>query len=132
VIGRPRVTLKDVVLGQNVRFGHWSGHIESWQPMTRPETLLIRFEDLLANPDKSIAQIGAFAECSVVSEWRNNFETMRKTDPRFFNTGSNERNIELLDRDAEELFWQRHGHSMIAMGYASAGTSAGAAHGSSR
>lgn len=124
VIGRPRVTLKDVVLGENVRFGHWSGHIESWQPVARPETLLIRFEDLIGSQEKSIAQIGAFVGLPVVSEWHNNFETMRKTDPRFFNTGSNERNIEILDRDVEELFWKRHGHFMIALGYASANASA--------
>lgn len=117
VIGRPRVTIEDVVLGRNVRFGHWSGHIESWQPRTRPHTLLIRFEDLMDAPERSIAQVREFTGLRPIAEWQNRFEAMHRIDPRFFDVGSNTRNIALLDPGSGALFWERHGRYMAELGY---------------
>jgi hypothetical protein len=117
VMRRPRVTLEEVILGEHVRFGHWSDHIRMWEPDRRPRTLLVRYEDLIGTPPAAIRSIRDFTGFEPVAEWRTDFETMRRLDPRFFRAGSNERNIAHMAGDAEDLFWQVHGDTMTAMGY---------------
>jgi len=105
------------VLEGRVPFGSWSGHLDAWHPLDRPDTLLVRFEDLAADPRGPADQLASFLGIGKVAEWSNDLERLREIFPGFFRFGSNERNIAELAPEDEELFWQIHGVWMDRLGY---------------
>ena len=78
--------LIDVIYG-NVPYGTWGQHIEAWQPTTRPNTLLIKFEELVDAPDKFIKPISEFLEISSEGQDIPSFEELKKVNPAFFRSG---------------------------------------------
>src|SRR5262245_13376750 len=52
-------SLTEVIAGA-CQFGPWSDHYVAWQPRTRPNTLFLRYEDLVARPAEIIPQIARF------------------------------------------------------------------------
>ena len=42
------IPMKDIILG-NHPFGTWKDHLISWNPLKRPNTLLVRYEDIIVN-----------------------------------------------------------------------------------
>jgi hypothetical protein len=115
--GREGLELADVIRGTDVHFGSWSESIQSWAPGTRPGTLMIRFEDLIADAMPAIKRIAAFTGLSPIAQWRSEFEKMQALYPEFFSTGSNRPNIEKMVGEDAALFWALHGDAMRAMGY---------------
>ncbi|MEX0808536.1 MAG: sulfotransferase domain-containing protein [Dongiaceae bacterium] len=114
---RTDVTLADVIRGTAGPFGSWSAHIEAWKPTARPDTLLLRFEDMVMDVAPAIAGISAFAGLAPIAEWRTEFKSLQKLQPDFFTTGSNA-DIRELEEEAEADFWRLHGDAMRTMGYA--------------
>lgn len=53
------VSLADMVEGRH-RFGGWSNHLMAWEPWARPDTLLLRYEDLVADLPLVLQQISDF------------------------------------------------------------------------
>ncbi|MFV2033487.1 MAG: sulfotransferase domain-containing protein [Gammaproteobacteria bacterium] len=39
------ISLQNIITGKH-RFGTWAGHLNTWKPWERPDTLLIRYEDI--------------------------------------------------------------------------------------
>lgn len=71
-----------------VSFPTWSEHIERWSPMTRPNTLFLRYEDILSSSgDKQIERIAEFTGLSVQNKWRNPFDTLHKMGKNYFRRG---------------------------------------------
>lgn len=116
--GRTDVELSDVILGRKVAFGSWSQHIAGWRPLERPDTLLLRYEDLAQRPEEPIAAIERFTGAKANNDWHNEFERLHATMPSFFAAADNRKNIAQMSPTETELFWQTHGDAMKAMGYA--------------
>jgi hypothetical protein len=114
---RADVAMRDVIEGRNVYFSSWSGSLREWNPLVRPKTLLLRYEDLVDDAETAITQIGEFTGLSPVSAWENEFERMRTLYPEFFRAGSNQKNIAALRGDELEMFWALHGEMMDSMRY---------------
>ena len=110
------VTMASVIEGRT-RFGSWSGHLEAWHPLERPDTLLLQFENVLLDPCDVIDQLAAFTGLAAKSGWTNDLERLRNRFPGFFRDGSNEKNIAELSPDDEKLFWDVHGGWMRRLGY---------------
>lgn len=53
------ITLESVIEGQQW-FGTWSRHLEAWRPWGRPNTLLIKYEDMAENLPEVLTKISAF------------------------------------------------------------------------
>ena len=55
------LSLESVVLGQH-RFRTWSEHLAAWNPWQRPNTLLLRYEDMVNHLPVVLQQLSRFLE----------------------------------------------------------------------
>lgn len=123
VLQKP-VTIRDVIRGR-VGFGSWGRHVAQWNPQRRPNTLLLRFEELTANPIAQVERIGAFLGVAPVGRRVPTFEELHKTAPNFFRSGRTDSWKRLLSDEDHALFWDLHGSQMRTFGYGHAPTAAG-------
>lgn len=86
--------------------------------MERPGTLLLRYEQLIDDPQQQIQRISEFFELQPLHEWKNDFETLQRLDPRFFREGSDAPPPNFEEAE-ESLFRLMHGAWMTRMGYVS-------------
>lgn len=115
-------TLRDVIVGCTP-YGSWSNHLDLWNPTERPNTLVVKYEQMLAEPAVSIAQIAAFLTIEPKFPWRNSFDELARREPRYFRAGATNRPHEALSGTELELFWALHGPWMRRLGYAHAESS---------
>jgi hypothetical protein len=99
-------------------FGSWSDHLDEWGPLQRPDTLLLRYEQLVAQPEEQIARIAHFLEIRPLRLGKNDFDALHRLEPRFFREGSNAP-PPMFDDAEESFFWLMHGSWMSRLGYAS-------------
>ena len=98
-----------VMLGNNIQFPTWSGHY--WAFAGRPNSLLVRFEDLLENTDRQVERIGQFIK-QKPKPFINNFEPVNRV------MGTQGKTYAQFS-DFEELYFQRmNGTVMGVLGYA--------------
>lgn len=97
--------------------GSWSWHFEAWSPLTRPNTLLLRYEDMLADIDGVCEQISSFLGVPQLAPFQHDFAMLHAREPGFFRSGDNQRNIAEL-APYMDLFNQMHGTLMRELGYA--------------
>lgn len=115
-IHQRRDSLRRIINGR-VGMGSWSGLLDKWDPLNRPRTLLLRYEDILADPDRSIELISKFLKLATTGVWENNFSEMHKDRPLFFRAGNNDKNIAELNWWNQRLFWKKHRQWMEKLGY---------------
>ncbi len=69
-------------------FPTWSAHIEAWSPMDRPNTLPIRYEDLLSPAaQENIDRIADFTGLPMLRKWVNPFDTLQGMGKNYFRRG---------------------------------------------
>lgn len=110
------VTLPQVIRGE-VGIGTWSQILDTWNPLRRPRTLLLHFEDVLADSDGVTELLSDFLEQKPRCSWENEFPQLRDKYPRFFRAGDNQKNIRELNPKDEESVWQCHRLWMERLGY---------------
>ena len=118
-------TLADTLIGFTP-FGSWSDHLDAWDPLKRSNTLFLRYEQLLAEPEEQIERIADFLEIRPLRPWKNDFDALHRLEPRFFREGSNALPPKFDDAE-ESLFWLMHSSWMTRLGYAPADKVAAAA-----
>ena len=59
-------SISDIIEG-NYRFGKWSDHINSWDPISRPNTLLLKYEDILTNLDSVLLKLSVFLNQDILN-----------------------------------------------------------------
>ena len=77
-----KISIKDIILG-NHRFGTWKDHLISWNPLKRPNTLLIKYEDILCNFEYVLNSIETFLEIKVLSKKLPSRDTVALFDGRW-------------------------------------------------
>jgi hypothetical protein len=113
--------LRDVLLGFTP-FASWSDHLDNWDPLHRPGTLVVKYEDLIDNPAEPIARMADFLGVEPRRAWKNGFDELSQIEPRLFRAASaNQPENALAGKDVE-LFWMLHGCWMRRLGYASPAT----------
>ena len=115
-IARESPSLADVIEG-NVWGSDWSTHVRAWMLSQRPNTLVLRYESLVADPRGALEQVADFARLPAPSPARLRFDDLHDLEPRFFRVGSNDANLAELRGDDLALFSRRHGDAMRATGY---------------
>ena len=59
-------SLREVIAGVHA-FGLWREHVETWAPWSRPDTLLVRYEDMTTNLPAVLEALGNFLDRPVLS-----------------------------------------------------------------
>ena len=77
-----KIPIKDIILG-NHPFGAWKDHLISWNPLKRPNTLLIKYEDILCNFEYVLNSIETFLEIKVLSKKLPSRDTVALFDGRW-------------------------------------------------
>ncbi|MDR6481601.1 UNVERIFIED_ORG: hypothetical protein ABIC72_002667 [Burkholderia sp. 1988] len=114
-IARTPVSLEQVIKGE-VFAGSWSDHYIAWQPKIRAHTLLLRYEMIVADPNRAIRAISSFLRIKPSDDFCVPFEALRSINSKFFRSGNDEKNIRELD-DLGSLFWNHHRPVMLDLGY---------------
>jgi hypothetical protein len=110
-------SLAEVIMGMTP-FGSWSNHLDGWNPPERPDTLLLKFEDLVNQPQAQIQRIGEFLQLPPLEDWQNQFVELNQRNPKFFRAGSANSPSAQMEPADHELFWLVHGTWMRRLGYA--------------
>ena len=110
------ITLRQIVEGKT-RFGSWSAHVESWQPLQRPQTLLLQYEQMVSDPPVVVEKLSSFLKIPSASKQIPSFSQMREIDATFFRAGTNQTWKQEMSEAELEIFWQLHGETMAQYGY---------------
>ena len=109
-----KLPLEKVISGQH-RFGTWANHLSAWRPRSRPNTLLIKFENITNNLDIVVEEISRFLDVKIICMTIPERESVAKVDGRWVRKKSDWR--EFMTGKDLELFCQANGQMMGAMGY---------------
>ena len=110
------VTLSDVIRG-DVFGGSWGAHVHAWSPGTRADTLLVRFEDLVADPRKYLQGIARFISKQPVSLEIPSFLELKSINAKFFRRGRTDSWREDYSELEHNYFWLKNCAEMIEYGY---------------
>lgn len=97
--------------------GSWSQHVRAWALSGRPETLVVRYEDLIAHDSRTLEAIASFIGREPLTAPEIPFDELHTVFPKFFRAGSNGQNFAELSPQLEGLFNELHGDVLAAMGY---------------
>ncbi|MGH7972715.1 MAG: sulfotransferase domain-containing protein [Limisphaerales bacterium] len=114
-IDKPSLT--EVIAGA-CQFGKWSEHYAAWMPRTRPNTLFLRYEDLVARPAEIIPQIAQLLAIEPVGGKLPTFDELKQRSPAFFRRGQNQDYLTKWSPGQMALFNWIHGPAMEELGYA--------------
>jgi hypothetical protein len=98
---------------------HWGQNVLSWHHSPAPEPVWVRFEDLIADPLRTVrAAVTATASGlrPIDGPQIPAFDELRSHDPSFFRAGTTGRYRTELPPDLHDLFWKQP-MNVIAMGH---------------
>lgn len=93
----------------------WSAHIRAWQPWDRPNTLFLRYEELIGDLPLVLEKISRFLGCRVVTEAIPARQDIIAVDGRWVTPGNRWQDV--MTEDALALFFVAHGEMMARLGY---------------
>lgn len=111
-------TMESVIEGA-VYAGAWSEHFATWQPLVRPRTLLLRYDDIIRYDYRLIERVGAFIGVKPRAATVPTFNDLHRLYPQFFRAGSDAKNILELEPHLPR-FMTLHGEVLRQLGYDSA------------
>jgi hypothetical protein len=106
--------LEAIIRGQH-RFGTWASHVESWHPLDRPNTLLLKYEDLISNLPSTLACLSTFLKREIVKGSIPDRSTIAESDGRWVRNKERERSV--LPESLLEQFKHVNGRVMKQFGY---------------
>lgn len=106
----------DIVAGR-IWPGSWSGHYRGWNPATRPNTLLLRYEELRDDNAAACEKIGQFLGIAPLKPFEVSFADLQKLNPRFFRSADDAKSLAEM-QPYMDLFMKHHGATMRELGYA--------------
>jgi len=112
----PSITLERVIRG-DVWGGSWSDHVRHWNPLARPKTLLLYYENLVASLPSECTKLAVFLGQKLLNVPTHlDFDGLHVVNPTFFPSGDNEERFKEIF-PYMELFESIHGRTMAALGY---------------
>jgi hypothetical protein len=104
------------------RYGDWTAHHRAWCERGGGETLVVRFEELVAADAALLARLAAFlGRPGPVRPWVNPHAQLRQLDPAFFGTGARAwRPDPFWTAVRLRQFYTLHGPLLARLGYATA------------
>lgn len=109
-----KMAIKDIITGKHTSFT-WSFHLELWNPLRRPNTLLLKYEDLLDDLPTVLDKVGDFIDRDVVAQTLPDRNDIVAIDGKWVRKDSDWRR-DLTGRDLN-LFHQVNKRMMSCFGY---------------
>jgi hypothetical protein len=113
-------SLEQVIAG-HPRFGSWGCHLDAWNPVKRPNTLLLKYEDLVERPDDQLQLVSDFIGVQRKAKWMNKFDDLHAGNPKMFRQGANASPGRGFSQSQQELLYAFHGDWMARFGYSEPG-----------
>lgn len=113
---RERIPLEAIIEGHH-RFGTWSSHLTVWRPWERPNTLLLRYEDITTDLSHALTKISIFLERDILAERISDRDTVADIDGQWVRRKSSWE--EVLSNSLLERFNEINGEMMQKLGYSS-------------
>lgn len=110
----PETPLGIVIEGRH-RFGTWSNHLQLWKPWERPNTLLLRYEDLVEDLPGSLNKISIFLGIGILNEIVPSRDTIADIDGRIVKKASVPKPV--LPEPLSKRFLELNGEMLRKMGY---------------
>jgi hypothetical protein len=114
-------TIEELIEGK-VWPGSWTDHFNAWNPEHRPNTLLIRYEDLQSRQANVLRRISTFLNVPQRGPVTQQFNELHDLEPTLFRNASNKLNAEEM-LPWEDLFYGVHGDLMKHLRYGCTGLS---------
>jgi hypothetical protein len=109
------ISLDAIIAGKSIfGFGTWSAHLEAWQPWGRPNTLLLKYEDMVSNLEETLQAVSLFLGKEIVAHQIPDRESIAGVDGRHVRKKIADRHF---PEQYLELFNQVNGRMMEKMGY---------------
>jgi len=109
-------SLEQIILGEP-QFRSWGWHLDAWNPLERPNTLLLKYEDLVERPEEQIERVVDFTGLKRQGEWVNEFDKLHASNPKMFRQGHGGDPRADFSEAEQQLFWAMHGDWMLELGY---------------
>jgi hypothetical protein len=109
-------SLTEVIAGA-CQFGSWSSHYRAWQPQKRPNTLFLKYEELVSRPTDLVPRIAEFIGVRPREGRLPSFVELNQRLPAFFRRGQNEEFLREWTPSQLALFYHLHGAVMEALDY---------------
>jgi hypothetical protein len=109
-------SLEQIILGEP-QFRSWGWHLDAWNPIERPNTLLLKYEDLVERPEEQIERIADFTGFIRQGKWVNEFDQFHARNPKLFRQGHGGDPSADFSEAEQQLFWALHGDWMLKLGY---------------
>jgi sulfotransferase family protein len=110
-------TLRNLILDDRSEFGSWSQNVSAWT--RRPNTVVVRYEDVVRDPAGTTDRALAAAGCQLprVCDELPTFESMKQKNSKVVRRGVIGSWRDEFPADLLPLFWKRHGATMQECGY---------------
>ena len=111
-----RVTPIATLIAGRLGLPSWCGHLGWWQPKTRPNTLLLRYEDIVADIAGTVETIADFIGLSPCSHSIPSRDALAAVDGKWIRSASAPDRTKLSTAKIEH-FWHVNGAAMLEYGY---------------
>ena len=115
-------SLVEVIAGA-CQFGSWNDHYWAWRPKTRPNTLLVLYDELVASPEAVVSRLAEFLKQTPEQTSLPPFQELQKRLPVFFRRGQNADFLDQWSPGHMALFNQLHASAMTDLGFSLAPSS---------
>lgn len=112
--GSRKRSIVDVIEGRN-GFGTWADHLTKWDPLNRPDTLLLKYEQILGDLQGTVEKLALHLQLAPRSYEIPPREHLATSDGKWVRSASVGRTA-LIGQDLER-FWEVNGAVMDRYGY---------------
>ncbi len=63
-----KIPLVEIIDGKNHKFGTWESHVNSWDPWNRPNTLLLKYEEMTADISATLKILSAYLNSDILRD----------------------------------------------------------------
>ena len=113
-LGQPK-PLRAIVAG-DTNFGTWASHVSAWRPWARPDTLLLRYEDMVEDLPAVLARLSRFLGRPIVNDAMPSRAQIAAADGRWVREPSDWRGK--IGRKDLRVFDTPNGEVLAKLGYA--------------
>jgi hypothetical protein len=111
---RKSLPIEAVVRGQH-RFGTWASHVDSWHPLDRPNTLLLKYEKMVVDLSATLNQLSVFLGREIVNDTVPDRGTIAGSDGRWVKAKASSESV--LPGDILEEFNRTNERVLRLFGY---------------
>ena len=111
-----KIPIAYAITGQHIAFPSWSEYFWSWKPLERSNTLMVKFEDMVSDPNKVAQELSPFLGLEQTEVFVDAFEDNKKEFGQLFQDSGSCWQECMTDSDLD-LFWNCHGNVMDLLGY---------------